>query len=67
MNWLRSKQVADKLALSLSGLRDLATREESFPKPVRVSERHTVYDEAAIDTWMQARFDIYRGESTQHG
>jgi predicted DNA-binding transcriptional regulator AlpA len=53
MKWIRTKDVADKLALSLSGFKTLMDREPDFPKGVRVTDRHVVWDEEAVEKWMK--------------
>jgi predicted DNA-binding transcriptional regulator AlpA len=56
MKWVRQKEVAEKLSLSLSGLKALMVREPAFPKPVKLSERHIVWDEDALNQWMKDKF-----------
>lgn len=55
MKWIRTKQLAEKLALSTTGLKVLIEREPEFPKAVQVSERHVVFDEEAVEDWMRKK------------
>lgn len=69
MNWLRSKEVAAKLGLSATGLRMLQKRDDTFPKEIRVSERHVVYDEDSINEWMRSKMftDIHGVQNESNG
>jgi predicted DNA-binding transcriptional regulator AlpA len=55
VKWIRTAEVAEKLAISTSGLKALMDRDVDFPKPMRVSERHIVFDEEAIERWMRSK------------
>lgn len=55
MKWIRTSDLSKKLALSLTGLKVLMEREPHFPKPIRVSERHVVFDEEAVEEWMRSK------------
>ena len=58
MKWLRPKAVAEKLGLSQTGFRLLQKRDGTFPKEVRISDRHVVFDEDDINRWMRAQMHI---------
>lgn len=66
MKWLREKEVADKLALTPSGLKYLLAREHGFPKPVSISPRHKVYDESAVEKWMRTKMFTDNQEEVDH-
>lgn len=51
MKLLRDKQVADKLAVSKGHVWVLARRPD-FPKPLRLSPRHTAWVDEDIDAWL---------------
>lgn len=55
MNWIRTKDLQKKLALSETGLKRLMSQDPNFPKPVRVAERHVVYHEEAVEEWMRSK------------
>lgn len=64
MKWIRTSDLAKKLALSLTGLKVLIDREPNFPKPIRVSERHVVFDEEAVEEWMRSKLITSNHELT---
>lgn len=53
---LRFPKVADKTGLSKTHLYRLV-QAGKFPKPIKLSERVSAWDEAAIDSWLAAKFD----------
>jgi prophage regulatory protein len=53
---LRFPKVADKTGLSKTHLYRLI-KQGKFPKPFKLSERVSVWDEAAIDNWLAAKFE----------
>lgn len=52
---LRFPKVADKTGLSKTHLYRLV-QAGKFPKPHKLSERVSVWDEAEIDDWLTAKF-----------
>jgi predicted DNA-binding transcriptional regulator AlpA len=52
VRWIRTKAVAAKLGLSVTGFYMLVEKHPEFPKPVKVSERHMVYEETQVEKWM---------------
>lgn len=53
--WLRRNQVAEKLSVSYSHLRLTLEEMPDFPKPIVLSPKVVVFDEAEIDAWMDAQ------------
>ncbi len=52
---LRLPKVAEKTGLSKTHLYRLI-QQGKFPKPCKLSERVSVWDEAAIDNWLAEKF-----------
>lgn len=52
---LRLAQVLDKTGLSRTHTYRLIERDD-HPKPVQLSERVSVWNEAEIDAWLEAKF-----------
>jgi len=52
---LRLPAVAEKTGLSKTHLYRLV-QAGKFPKPIKLSERVSAWDEAAIDSWLAAKF-----------
>jgi predicted DNA-binding transcriptional regulator AlpA len=52
MQWLRTKQVLDKVSISRSTLR-LWVRDGRFPAPKKLSSRIVVWDSALVDRFME--------------
>jgi|LauGreDrversion4_2_1035121.scaffolds.fasta_scaffold960286_2 prophage regulatory protein len=57
---LRITKVTDKTGVSKTHIYRLIKAGE-FPKPCKISERVSVWDEAAIDNWLAGKF----GEAQQ--
>lgn len=54
---LRATKVIEKTGLSKTHLYRLI-QQGKFPAPHKLSERVSVWDEAAIDAWLAAKFGI---------
>lgn len=52
---LRMKQVVERTGLSKTHICRLVAQEK-FPKPHKLSERVSAFDEAAIDAWLEEKF-----------
>jgi prophage regulatory protein len=52
---IRFPKVADKTGLSKTHLYRLV-QAGKFPKPIKLSERVSAWDEAEIDSWLAAKF-----------
>ena len=53
---LRIPKVTDKTGLSKTHIYRLIKAGE-FPKPSKISERVSVWDEAALDNWLAGKFE----------
>jgi len=53
---LRLPAVAEKTGLSKTHLYRLV-QAGKFPKPIKLSERVSAWDEAAVDDWLAAKFE----------
>jgi len=56
MNFIRIKDVMKKTSIPKSTIW-LWVKEEKFPKPIKLSERTTVWKESDIDEWMESKID----------
>ena len=56
MRTLRLPAVREKTGLSRTHIYRLV-RQENFPKPFNLSERVSVWNEAEIDAWLEAKFN----------
>lgn len=54
MKFLRISDVAEKTALSESTIW-LWVSEGKFPKPIKLSPKITIWEEAKVDEWMQLK------------
>lgn len=52
---LRIYRVTDKTGVSKSHIYRLI-KAGDFPKPIKISERVSVWDEAALDEWLAGKF-----------
>lgn len=52
MNLLRAAAVAKKLDMHRATVFRLARRDDSFPKPIKLSARYTAWVEEEIDKWL---------------
>lgn len=55
MNLLKPEEVSAKLGITKAALPALRRREESFPQPIRVSQKVLRWDEDDIDNWLASR------------
>jgi predicted DNA-binding transcriptional regulator AlpA len=55
MNLLKPEEVSEKLGITKAALPALRRREQSFPQPIRVSQKVLRWDEADIDKWLHNR------------
>ena len=67
MNLLKPEQVAVKLGITRSALPALRRREDSFPRPIRVSQKVLRWDEADIDQWLNAKKEEENDENMRVG
>lgn len=67
MNLLKPEQVSEKLGITRSALPSLRRREDSFPQPIRVSQKVLRWDEADIDKWLTAKKEREYGENKRAG
>ena len=56
MIFLRIKDVMKKTSIPKSTIW-LWVKEEKFPKPIKLSERVTVWKESDIDEWMESKIN----------
>lgn len=56
MNFLRIKDVMKKTGLAKSTIW-LWIKEGKIPKPIKLSERVTVWKESDIDDWIESKID----------
>ena len=56
MNFIRIKDVMKKTGLARSTVW-LWVKEGKLPKPIKLSERVTVWKESDIDEWMESKID----------
>ena len=52
---LRPAQVAEKLGVSVPTVWRYARNNPKFPRPAKLSERVTVFDEAELDAYLDAQ------------
>lgn len=52
---LRPAQVASKLGISVASVWRFARTNPTFPRPRKLSERVTVFDEAELDAFVESR------------
>ena len=55
MNLLSPTQVSDKLGISKAALAAMRRRVDTFPKPIKVSQKVLRWDEEEINRWLEAR------------
>lgn len=53
--YLRVKQVAEKTGIAVSTVWRLAKDAADFPKPFKLTQKVTVWDEAQVDAWIESR------------
>ena len=62
MKLLRPDEVSEKLVISKGALPALRRRDDSFPPPIRVSQKVLRWDEADINEWLSKKKEIVYGE-----
>lgn len=62
MNLLKPEDVSAKLGITKAALPALRRREDSFPQPIKVSQKVFRWDEADIDSWLTAKKERVYGE-----
>jgi predicted DNA-binding transcriptional regulator AlpA len=62
MKLLRPDEVSEKLGISKGALPALRRRDDSFPPPIRVSQKVLRWDEADINEWLSKKKEIVYGE-----
>jgi predicted DNA-binding transcriptional regulator AlpA len=62
MKLLRPDEVSEKLGISKGALPALRRRDDSFPPPIRVSQKVLRWDEADINEWLSKKKAIVYGE-----
>ena len=62
MKLLRPDEVSEKLGISKGALPALRRRDDSFPPPIRVSQKVLRWDEADINEWLSKKREIVYGE-----
>ena len=67
MNLLKPEEVSAKLGITKAALPALRRREESFPQPIRVSQKVLRWDEEDIDNWLNAKKENEYGENLRVG
>lgn len=67
MNLLKAKEVSEKLGITEGALPALRRREQTFPKPIRVSQKILRWDEEDIDNWLSAKKESNDGEDSRVG
>jgi len=63
MNLLRPNEVSEKLGISKGALPALRRRDNSFPQPIRVSQKVLRWDEADINDWLTKKKESTYGKS----
>lgn len=58
MNLLRIKDVVKKTSIGKSTIW-VWVKEEKFPKPIKLSERISVWKESDIDAWIEGKIDNF--------
>ncbi|CAJ3281657.1 helix-turn-helix transcriptional regulator [Burkholderia pseudomallei] len=55
VQYLRPKQAAAKLAISVSALWSRVKSDEDFPRPTKLGPRTTIFSAAELDQYVQRR------------
>jgi predicted DNA-binding transcriptional regulator AlpA len=63
MKLLRPNEVSEKLGISKGALPALRRRDNSFPQPIRVSQKVLRWDEADINDWLTKKKESTYGKS----
>ena len=58
MNLLKPEEVSAKLGITKAALNALRRREDSFPPPVRVSQKVLRWDEVDVNNWLKSRKEV---------
>ncbi len=64
MKLLRPNEVSEKLGISKGALPALRRRDNSFPQPIRVSQKVLRWDEEDINDWVTKKKESIDGESS---
>jgi predicted DNA-binding transcriptional regulator AlpA len=64
MKLLRPNEVSEKLGISKGALPALRRRDNSFPQPIRVSQKVLRWDEEDINDWLTKKKESIDGESS---
>jgi predicted DNA-binding transcriptional regulator AlpA len=67
MNLLKPDEVSKKLGITKAALPALRRREDSFPQPIRVSQKVLRWDEADIDAWLTDKKENEHGQNRRTG
>ena len=63
MKLLRPNEVSEKLGISNGALPALRRRDNSFPQPIRVSQKVLRWDEEDINDWLTEKKESTNGKS----
>ena len=63
MKLLRPNEVSEKLGISKGALPALRRRDNSFPQPIRVSQKVLRWDEDDINDWLTKKKESIDGKS----
>jgi predicted DNA-binding transcriptional regulator AlpA len=63
MKLLRPNEVSEKLGISKGALPALRRRDNSFPQPIRVSQKVLRWDEADINDWLTKKKESIHGKN----
>ena len=63
MKLLRPNEVSEKLGISNGALPALRRRDNSFPQPIRVSQKVLRWDEEDINDWLTEKKESINGKS----
>jgi len=63
MKLLRPNEVSEKLGISKGALPALRRRDNSFPQPIRVSQKVLRWDEEDINDWLTEKKESTNGKS----
>ena len=63
MNLLRPNEVSEKLGISKGALPALRRRDNSFPQPIRLSQKVLRWDEEDINDWLTKKKESINGKS----
>ena len=67
MTLLKHDEVLLKLNMTKPALQHLRRREDSFPQPIRLTQKVLRWDEAEIDNWISAKKESDDGKNSRIG